>query len=216
MLKELSQNHSSDIFHIQKTKFEKASAPESIDNTTTISYKRQKTDDGLYQTRQNYICYVDGCLKGFKYLYLFMYHLAGHGIFHFDCNFCKKRFPKFLLFKKHIISHHETLAHHYNIRIQNYQHKTDSDVEAKYRRKKLYAKVKIDNKRYANQRQTIHEKNKVGMEELLMDILATIESQAKSQSNELKIFDASTLLIKDHDFPDFHYLHSRVKNRSSS
>lgn len=157
----------------------------------------EKTKYSEQLSRMNYFCYVEGCKCSFKYLYRFKYHMAGHSIFHFDCTICKKRFDKYLEFKKHFKFHRMSI--------------NDYKVE----RSKVFVLPKDFPKGTCHRRispHNFHQQNgslnksiseKAAMEELFAELVTLLGSQTKCQESDYSRFDPTIVMFKQSGFPSF-------------
>lgn len=153
---------------------------------------------------KNYFCYANGCKKIFKYLYLFKFHMAGHGIFHFDCEFCRKRFPKYLLFKKHMRNVHGLSVKDYRIKPAQKGSYNVFEKDSNLNRKHGVSDKLTINKSAAPNISNNHDcKIKASLDDLIHELLSALNSQVITQNGDFMFFDLSMLETKDSEFPSF-------------
>lgn len=163
----------------------------SAQNIFSQSEMKEEQTTLLNQKRRNYNCYVNNCKMGYKYLYMFKYHLAGHDIFHFDCNLCNKRFQKYLVFKKHFKVNHQMHINDYNVV------KAESTPQTKRRG---YIKANC----FVNPASVSRQEAKVkSLDDMLIDFFVTLDSQIKKQNEDFISFDPKILDIKSEEYPSF-------------
>lgn len=150
----------------------------------------------LSRPRKNYYCFVNNCTKGYKYLYLFKYHLAGHEIFHFDCDLCNRRFQKFLLFKKHFKVSHKMSINDYKV--------MPKPNHGALKKRRGYAKCEVSSKLDEVSALTQQpQETQTTLDEMLLELLLLLENQQKRQCEDFIVFDTSILQLKSPDFPSF-------------
>lgn len=156
--------------------------------------KVQSKKSAFAQSRKNYYCYVNNCIKGYKYLSLFKYHLAGHEIFHFDCDLCNSRFDKFLPFKKHFKDNHQMSINDYKV--------TPEPFNGFPKNRRAYVNNDISEKKenfLSPQRGEI----RTTFNEMLLDLFLTFDNEKNRQNDDFVTFDTSILQIRNPDFPSF-------------
>lgn len=151
-------------------------------------------ETALVHTKKNYYCFVNNCNKGYKYLYLFKYHLAGHEIFHFDCNLCNRRFNKYLLFKKHFKVSHKMAVTDYKVSCSLSNCKEAKITQTNSETLSLKAGYESTSDQL-EVRKTL--------DVMLNDFLQTVNLQQKKQFDDFACFNPSILKISNPEFPLF-------------
>lgn len=161
-------------------------ASSRVININQFDSKKHETNASLNNIRKNYNCYFKNCKKGYKYLYMFKYHLAGHQIFHFDCNLCSKRFHKFLLFKKHFKANHE---------MEYSDYKVSSITNEK-------ASINSPDPMILSNAPQL-EPNMKRLDEMLIELVFMLNFQRSKQIDDFMNFNSSMLQIRSEEFPSF-------------